>query len=251
MDELPPALRGWCISNIRIWTGIVQEESDKYVELRKLREEAEKTAAPKSASVVNTEQTPKKGSAGEKEEEQPDKSWLKPKQEKDHNNSPKGSPGVVDLSPGEEEGKTSSGSKIVKEDKRISRKRSRSDKRRDRSRSKRSGKRRRRSSSHRHRVSRGEKDRGRRSGQSDKGKERKARPSVRPPRTPSKSPPRCRGGPPPKQPPVERREGPPEPIPRPTGRDWSGPFKPWHRAPQYWGVNKGQTKKEKQYYYRR
>ena len=253
LDDLPVALRGWAISTVRIWTGILLEEGEKYLESQRVREEAEKTAAPKSASLVGPSRTPSEGSPKRKETEKVDKSWIDPKREADATKSPKkttGSPGVVDLSPGEEEGKTSSGSKAAKEDKKTSRKRSRSDKKRDRSRSKRSRRRRRRSSSPRPRSSKREKDRDRRSDQADKGKERKAKPSVRPPRTPSKSPPRSRGGPPPKEPPVERRGGPPDPVARPTGRDWSGPIKPWHRAPQYWGVNKGQKKKENQYYRR-
>ena len=95
-------------------------------ESQRQREEAERTASPKSASLAAPAQTPKKGSEPRGEADRPDKSWLEPKKERDTNKSPKGRPGVVDLSPIEEEGKASSGSKVVKEDRKTSRKRSRS-----------------------------------------------------------------------------------------------------------------------------
>ena len=239
-DDLPVPLRGWAISSIRIWTGILQEESEKFHESQRQREEAERTASPKSASLAAPANTPKKGSEPQGEVDRPDKSWIEAKKEKDVNKSPKGSPGVVDLSPLEEEEKASSGSKVVRENRKTSRKRSRSRRRRDRTRS-RSNKRRRRSSSRRARTPK--EDRGR-------DKEKKAKPSVRPPRTPSRSPPRNRGGPPPKEPPVPRSSGPPAPVARPSGRYWTGSFKAW-REPQYWGTNKGRKKKENQYYGRR
>ena len=243
VDSLPLGLRGWGISNIRIWTGIVQEELDRFEEAEKARAAATATAASKSASpVVRT-----KGSK-EQEADRPDKSWIAPKKEGDKPNSPKETPGVEEVGSPVEEGKCSSGSKQLKEDK-TPRRRSRSARKRDKSRSRRSHRRRRRSSSRRSRLTKEDKDK--KKEQAEKGKEKKAKPSVRPPRTPSISPPGDRGGPPPKQPPVERRGGPPDRVARPEGRAWSGPIKPWQREPQYWGVNKGVKKKEAQYYYRR
>ena len=250
LDDLPVQLRGWAVSTVRIWTGILQEEAEKFQEAVRQREEAESTAAPKSASLAV--HTPKEGSEAGGERERPDKSWIDPKKEKDSNKSPKGAPGVVELSPVEEEGKTSSASKPAKEERKASRKRSRSDRRRERSKSRRSRRDRSRSrrSRHKERRSRSRRDHRGEKKEEGGGKERKAKPSVKPPKTPSRSPPRARGGPPPKEPPV-RRGGPPDPVARPTGQNWSGPIKAWQRAPQYWGVNKGQKKKENQYYYRR
>ena len=195
VDCLPLGLRGWGISNIRIWTGIVQEEIDRFEEAEKARAAATATAASKSASPVVRGGTPTKGSK-EQEADRPDKSWIAPKKEGDKPNSPKGTPGVEEVDSPGEEGKYSSGSKQLKEEK-TPKKRSRSARKRDRSRSRRSRRRRRRSSSRRSRHTKEDKDKKRE--QSEKGKEKKAKPSVRPPRTPSRSPPGDRGGPPPKQ----------------------------------------------------
>lgn len=247
VDSLPIGLRGWCISNIRIWTGIVQEEIDRFEEIEKAKASVTATATSKSASPVVRGDTPTKGSK-EEAADRPDKTWIAPKKEGDKPRSPKGAPGVEEIDSPAEEGKHSSGSRQHKEEK-TPRKRSRSERKRDRSRSKRSRHRRRRSSSRRSRHPKEDRDKKRE--HSEKGKEKKAKPSVRPPRTPSRSPPGDRGGPPPKHPPVERRGGPPDPVARPTGRAWSGTFKAWQKAPQYWGVNKGVKKKENQYYYRR
>ena len=274
LDELPFELRGWAISNLRIWAGIVQEEHEKFTSPLKQQEVVDNTAAPKSAGPSLVSKSPTEGrelnlndkasdsrkegpqtspKGGEEAVEGPDKSWIEPKREKDRNRSPRGSPGVEELDLPEGEGKYSSGSKAPKEEEEKSkRKRSKSDKRRERSRSKRSGRRRRRSSSRRPRSPKVEREKGRSSHQAGQDKEKKAKPSVRPPRTPSRSPPGNRGGPPPKQPPVARRGGPPPPEQRPTGRQWSsGPFQAWQRQPQFWGTNKGRKKKEEQYYFRR
>ena len=179
MDALPIGLRGWCISNVRIWTGIVQEEIDRFEESEKARASATAAAVSKSASPVVRGETPTKGS---KEQE----ADLVPKKEGDKPNSPKGTPGVEEVDSPGEEGKYSSGSKQPKEEK-TPKKRSRSARKRDRSRSRRSRRRRRRSSSRRSRHAKEDQDK--KKEQSEKGKEKKAKPSVRPPRTPSRSPP--------------------------------------------------------------
>ena len=246
LDELPVSLRGWASTNLRIWGGIIREELDKFLEVERQKKAAEDTTASKAASLAVPQGAPSERGAGEAVE-RPDKSWIVPKQEKDRNKSPKGSPGVEDVNLPEGEEKYSSESKVRKEEEGKKRQRSRSKRRRERSRSKRSRGRRRRSSSRKASTP----EKGRRSHHSEQGKEKKAKPSVRPPKTPSRSPPRDRGGPPPKQPPVERRAGPPPPEPRPTGRYWSGQFKSWQREPQFWGVNKGRKKKEDQHYFRR
>ena len=251
LDDIPVGLRSWAISTVRIWTGIIQEEADKYLEFQRAREAAENTAAAKSASLAKPPSAPKEGSEKKEEAERPDKSWIKPKEEKDRPKSPGGSPGVVEIVGVEEEGKTSSGSKVLKEDQKTPKRRSRSDKRRERSRSRHSRKRRKKSSSPRSKPAKEDRDRSRKRDQPVRDKEKKARPTVRPPTTPSRSPPKGRGGPPPKEPPVARHYGPPPAVQRPTGRQWSGPIQAWHREPQYWGTNKGRKKKEEQYYFRR
>ena len=250
LDRLPVRARGWAINNLRVWTGVIEEESDKFEEAESAKRAAEATTAPKSAPASKSGSTPREGSV-EEPTNQPDKSWISPKKEEVRRGEKPSPRGLVDVESAEE-GKTSSASKPAKEERKASRKRSRSDRRRERSRSRRSKRDRSRSrrSRHKERRSRSRRDHRGERREEGGGKERKAKPSVRPPKTPSRSPPRDRGGPPPKEPPV-RRGGPPDPVPRPTGRGWSGPIKAWHRAPQYWGVNKGQKKKENQYYYRR
>ena len=125
MDDIPVGLRSWAISTVRIWTGIIQEEADKYLEFQRAREAAENTAAAKSASLAKPPSAPKEGSEKKEEAERPDKSWIKPKEEKDRPKSPGGSPGVVEIVGVEEEGKTSSGSKVLKEDQKTPKRRSR------------------------------------------------------------------------------------------------------------------------------
>ena len=110
VDSLPLGLRGWGISNIRIWTGIVQEELDRFGEAEKARAAATATAASKSASPVVRGETPTKGSK-ESEADRPDKSWIAPKKEGDKPNTPKETPGVEEVASPVEEGKFSSGSK--------------------------------------------------------------------------------------------------------------------------------------------
>ena len=244
LDDLPPELRGWAISNLRIWTGIIQEEHEKFVTLLKQKEIVNQSAAPKSAGPRLPSKSPSKGREVSEKEKAID---LKEEESRVSPASKKAGVKELEIEAEEEEGKYSSSSKGPKSrvDTRSSRprsrKRSRSRRRRDRSKSRRS-------------KTRKERSRSRRGQQKDKeetGKEKKAKPSVRPPKTPSRSPPRDRGGPPPKQPPVARRGGAPPSVARPTGRYWSGHLKEWQREPQYWGTNKGRKKKEDQYYFRR
>ena len=244
LDDLPSELRGWAISNLRIWTGIVQEEHEKFTTLLRQREIVNNTAAAKSAGPRLRSQSPSQGRSVDPKDKAVDL-----KEEETRTSPPSKRAGVKEIEGvvEEEEGKHSSSSKAAKpkadttSSRPRSRKRSRSRRRRDRSKSRRSRTRRDRSRSRKGRAN----DRG------EGGKEKKAKPSVRPPRTPSRSPPKARGGPPPKRPPVERGSGPPAPVARPTGRQWTGTLRQWQRQPQYWGINKGQKKKEKQYYYRR
>ena len=250
LDDLPVALRNWATTNLRIWGGIVREEHDKFLELERQRKEAEDSTASKAASLAVPQKAPLDRGA-EEESEKPDKRWIEPKQEKDRNRSPRGSPGVEEIDLPEGEGRHSSSSKVPKEEEKSRRKRSRSDKKRERSRSKRSRRRRRRSSSRKPRTPKAESEKGQSSQHQGRDKEKKAKPSVRPPRTPSRSPPKSRGGPPPKEPPVARHHGPPPAVQRPSGRQWSGHLQEWQRQPQFWGTDKGRKKKEEQYYFRR
>ena len=229
LDDLPPELRGWGVTNLQIWSGIIHEELDKYKAVLAQRREGEATAAPKSRAL-SPGQRPEAPRQGSKEVEK-EKSPLVKREEERHQ-SPAGKPaGVKDLedSPGAE-GKYSSSARGGAERRRSAERKkasSRSRRRRSKSRSRR---RRKRSKS---RVAREEKPKDK--VEEDRGKEKKAKPSVRPPRTPSKSPP--------------RRTRPPSPKPRPTGQGWSGPISSWQRDAAYWGTNKGRTKKEKQYYF--
>ena len=231
LDLLPVRARGWGLQNLRIWTGIVEEELERLAEAEKQQAAAEGTAAPKSGSAVVSDPKPT---------EKVDKSWLKPKEERAP--SPGTSrPGLVEIGGDEEEGKFSSGSKPEKE-----KERHRSSRRRSSRRS--------RSRRHSHR-SRSRKDRKRKKATSSEGRrksprkepegerERKVKPSVRPPRTPSRPPPR-RSPPKPKPPkrlPVAKAKQ------RPTGRDWQGPATGWKLDPSYYGVNKGVKKRERHY----
>ena len=221
LDQLPTRARGWGLQNLRIWTSILEEELERLGEQERAQTTAEGTATPKSGSTVVPEA---------KREEEVDKSWIKPKEEK--RTSPSTSrPGLVDL---EEEGKHSSGSKVAREKsgRRSSRnrssRRSRSRRRSRRSRS-REGRRRRRPTS-------SEAERKTPKKNTEVEKEKKAKPSVRPPRTPSRSPPR-----PPKRLPVAKAKQ------RPPGNFWRGPFKDWKNDPAYYGVNKGAKKRERHY----
>ena len=187
LDELPVSLRGWAVNSLRIWTSILQEEADKRQEHIRLQEEAGKTTAPKAKSPPSTTSPgPGRAEPGEGEE-RPDKSWVAPKREEEETRSPD----QKEESPGEaeEEGKHTSSSKGHHRDQdQPSRRRSktRSRGRRDK---KRASKTRSRSRRRRRRSSReeapSEPDR---AGAEPVPTDLRAR-SVRPPRTPSRSPP--------------------------------------------------------------
>ena len=137
LDDIPVPLRGWAVNSLRVWTSVIQEESDKFHEAQRKREAVESTAISKAKRLASSG-TPERGSeATEKveEESKPDKSWISAKREEE---ASKASP-VGEVSGQEEtaEGRHSSSSKQVKEEpRRRSRRRSRT-----RSRSKRERKR--------------------------------------------------------------------------------------------------------------
>ena len=232
LDRLPVVARGWALTNLRIWTGVVEEECEKLEEAREAREAAESTTAPKSAPASKNANTPREGS-GQEKDDKPDKRWISPRREEPRSGEKPSPRGVVDIE-GTEEGRTSSASKPEKEKRDKSKRRSNSRQRRPRSRS-RSRHRRRRDKTSSPRTGKKEK----KAESEDRGKGKKAKPTVKPPTTPSRSPAR------------ERRTGPPSPVARPQGRQWSGPIRTWQREPQYWGQNKGRGKKERQYYFGR
>ena len=236
LDDLPVQLRSWAVNSLRIWTSILQEEGDKHQEHVRLQEEAGKTTAPKAKSPASTV-SPGPGRAESAEgEERPDKTWVKPKREEEEARSPV----KKEFSPkeAEEEGKETSSSKAHhREPDQRSRKRSRTRSRGHRDR-KRASKTRSRSRRRRRRSSRGEA-----AGEATLRErepapaERKAKPSVRPPRTPSISPP-GRHNPPSRTP----------PIIRPAVKKWDGRPPPWKLQPKYFGENKGAKKRERHWY---
>ena len=178
LDLLPVRARGWTLQNLRIWTSIVEEELERLAEAEKQQTVAEGSATPKSGSAVVSEPKP---------EEKVDKSWVKAKEERAPS-SGTSRLGLVEVDGQEEEGKHSSGSRPEKErDRRRSSRhrssrRSRSRRRSYRSRSRRDRRRRRPTSSDAEKKA-PKKD-------TEAGKEKKVKPSVRPPRTPSISPPK-------------------------------------------------------------
>ena len=267
-DELPTELCGWGVTTLRVWTGILQEEIDKFNETRRAKEGAAQSVRPKSASPgvpsepVDTPRSgsqvsgadqgkassrgspvPGRASKGEEDEtKKVDKSWIPVKKEEDWPRTPpSGEVGVVEIEEGE--GKHSSSSRVHLEEKkrRRSRRRSttKSGSRRDRKRKSRT---RSRSRHRRRRSSKGSPPKAppdEKPGEEER-KERKAKPSVRPPRTPSRSPP-GRHKPPARKPPAH-----PRPLARPSGRAWQGPGKPlWKYNPRYFGENKGVKKRER------
>lgn len=157
-----------------------------------------------------------------KPEERIDKSWVRPKEERAPS-SGTSRLGLVEVD-AEEEGKHSSGSKPEKEKdrqrphRRRSSRRSRSRRHSRRSQSRRDRRRRRPTSSDAEKKT-PKKD-------AEVGKERKAKPSVRPPRTPSRSPPKPK---PPKRLPVAKAKE------RPSGSYWQGPARGWKLDPSYYG----------------
>ena len=204
LDLLPVRARGWGLQNLRIWTGIVEEELERLAEAEKQQAAAEETAAPKSGSAVVSDPKPA---------EKVDKSWLKPKEGR----APSSGTSrlcLVEIGGDEEEGKYSSDSKPEREkdrhrsSRRRSPRRSRSRRRSCRSQSRRDRKRKKATSS----------EGGRKTPKKEpeSGREKKAKPSVRPPRTPSRSPPKPK---PPKRLPVAKAKQ------RPTGRYWQGPVR--------------------------
>ena len=98
-----------------MWTGVIEEECEKIEEAEAARKAAEKTRAPKSAPPSKSERTPREGSKNS-HPDRPDKSWGSPKgEEEGEKPSPRGLAEVEEV----EEGKTSSGSKPIKQRERI------------------------------------------------------------------------------------------------------------------------------------
>ena len=172
LDDLPSELRGWAISNLRIWTGIVQEEHEKFTTLLRQRELVNNTAAPKSAGPSLASHSPSQGRSVDPKDKAVDL-----KEEETRTSPPSKRAGVKEVEGvvEEEEGKHSSSSKAAKpkadttSSRPRSRKRSRSRRRRDRSKSRRSRTRRDRSRSRKGRTN----DRG------EGGKEKPSHPSDR------------------------------------------------------------------------
>ena len=236
LDELPVSLRGWALTSLRIWTSILQEEADKHQEHRRLQEEAGKTTAPKAKSPASTTSPAPGRTEGEEVEERQDKSWVAPKREEEETRSPdqrERSPAEV-----EEEGKHTSSSKGHRRDpdppsRRRSRTRSRGRRERKRASKTRSRSRRRPRRSSRKEEASEPVPRIREAVPADL----RARPSVRPPHTPSQSPP-GRHHPPSKTP----------PIIRPAVKRWDGKPAAWKLQPKYYGENKGAKKRERHWY---
>ena len=235
-DDLPVGLRAWAVSSLRIWTSILQEEAEKFQEHKRLQEEAGKTAASKAKSPA-TNPSPGPGRAeAEEGTSEPDKAWVETKREEEKASSPikkESSPTEA-----EEEGKHTSSSKAYPRDqKRPSRRQSRTRSRRHRDK-KRASKTRSRSGRRHRRSSRGEAaGESARRDREARPAELRARPSVRPPHTPSKSPP-GRHEPPSRTP----------PIIRPAVKRWDGKPAAWKLQPQYYGENKGAKKRERHWY---
>ena len=236
LDDLPVQLRSWATNSIRIWTSILQEEADKHQEHLRLQEEAGKTTAPKAKSPASTVSPGPGRAEGREEEEHLDKSWVEPKREEE---APK-SPVKKEVSPAEaaEEGKNTSSSRVHLRDRdRQSRRRSKT-RSRGRREKKRASKTRSRSR-RRHRRSSREEAASEPAPRTSEAvpTDHRARPSVRPPHTPSQSPP-GRHIPPSRTP----------PIIRPAVKRWDGKPAPWKLQPKFFGENKGAKKRERRWY---
>ena len=235
-DDLPVGLRPWAVSSLRIWTSILQEEAEKFQEHKRLQEEAGRSAASKAKSPA-TNPSPGPGRKEvEEDTSEPGKAWLEPKREEERPSSPvkkESSPTEV-----EEEGKNTSSSRALPRDQeRPSRRKSRTQSKGRRER-KRASKTRSRSRRRHRRSSRGETaGESTRRDREARPAELKVRPSVRPPHTPSESPP-GRHEPPSRTP----------PITRPAVKRWDGKPPAWKLQPKYFGENKGAKKRERHWY---
>ena len=239
LDDIPVPLRGWAINSLRVWTSVIAEESDKFHEAQKKREALESTAISKAKSPAPSG-TPEAGSENtEKAEEEPkpDKAWVSTKREEEASRS---SPvGEVRVREEAEEGRYSSSSRPIKKDSRQRSRRRSHTRSRSRNQRKRKSKTRSRSRQRRRRDSRDKKERESRPSKPVEVErtEQRARPSVRPPKTPSRSPP-GRHQPPKKVP----------PIIRPAVKKWDGRVPSWKLHPRWYGENKGAKKRERHYY---